>query len=99
MSRVILPKTEDEKKEERKEWREKEKIEKLQTIAKEARLTAERVSYVSSGVRDLGETTSSVIRSIVKLEREVEGLRSDIVVSSVIIMLLLAAIIINLYFY
>ena len=98
MSRVILPKTEDEKKEERKEWREKEKIEKLQTIAKEARLTAERVSYVSSGVRDLGETTSSVIRSIVKLEREIEGVRSDISVFAIII-LLLGAIVVNLYFY
>jgi len=98
MSRVILPKTEDEKKEERKEWREEEKIEKLKTIAEQFRLIAAHTNYVSSRVGDLSEATSSVIRSIVKLEREIEGVRSDISVFAIII-LLLGAIVVNLYFY
>ena len=85
MSTVILPKTEDEEKEERKEWREEEKIEKLKTIAEQARLTAERTSYVSSRVGELGYTTSSVNRSIFKLERAIEGVRSDISVFAIII--------------
>ena len=96
MSRaVILPKTEDEIKEERKEWREKEKIEKLKLIAEQTRRTSESTSAIYRLIIDI----DSVNRSINSVENQIEGVRNDVAIYAVIIILLLAAITINLYFY
>ncbi len=96
MSRaVILPKTDDEIKEERKEWREKEKIEELKLIAEQTRRTAES----TSGIYRLRIDIDYINRSINSVENQIERGQTDVAIFAVIIILLLAAITINLYFY
>jgi archaellum component FlaC len=95
MSLVILPKTDDEIKEERREWREEEKIEGLKLIAEQTRRTSE----IASGIYRLSIDIDTVNRSINSVENQIEGVRNNVAMYAVIIILLLAAITINLYFY
>jgi hypothetical protein len=100
MSRaVILPKTDDEIKEERKEWREERKIKQLEFIAEQSRLAAERTSYVSSGIRDLEKKASGIIRSTNDVVNRINALRVAVEIYALTIIFFLMAITLNLFFY
>jgi hypothetical protein len=95
MSSVILPKTDDEIKEERKEWREEDKVKKLKIIAEQVRLAANGSnSSITTEIQ-----TGALLRSMLVLENQIERVRGDIVTLASMIILLLIAITINLYFY
>ena len=92
MGQVILPKTENEIKEEKKEWRDERKVTELKFISEQTERLASRDSVSSI---DIDSQTNRLTRSIDNVEIQLEGIKNYVV----IIMLLLIAITINLYFH